>query len=62
MNNKQFYKKIILIMIFLLCVGSVFAQTNTEEVRLNTIKYGTDTEIANLIQALKNEGADCLDN
>jgi HEAT repeat protein len=30
--------------------------------RLATIKYGTETEIAALIQALKNEGADYLDD
>jgi HEAT repeat protein len=33
-----------------------------EATRLATIKYGTETEIASLIQALKNEGADYLDN
>jgi HEAT repeat protein len=41
----------------------LFAQTDsTETVRFNTIKYGTETEIATLIQALKTEGADYLDN
>jgi HEAT repeat protein len=35
---------------------------STEAVRLNTIKYGTETEIAALIQTLKTEGADYLDN
>ncbi|MDR0495879.1 MAG: HEAT repeat domain-containing protein [Treponema sp.] len=33
-----------------------------ETVRLNTLKYGTETEIANLVQTLKNEGVDYLDN
>ena len=33
-----------------------------EEARFNTIKYGTETEIAALIQALRNEGADYLDD
>ena len=33
-----------------------------EETRFNTIKYGTETEIAALIQTLKNEGADYLDD
>ena len=33
-----------------------------EAVQLNTVKYGTETEIANLIQTLKTEGADYLDN
>jgi HEAT repeat protein len=35
---------------------------STEAVRLNTLKYGTETEIAALIQTLKTEGADYLDN
>jgi len=34
----------------------------TEETRFNTIKYGTETEIIALIQTLKNEGVDYLDN
>jgi len=33
-----------------------------EETRLATIQYGTETEIAALIQTLKTEGADYLDN
>jgi len=33
-----------------------------EAVRFNTIKYGTETEIVTLIQTLKTEGADYLDN
>ena len=33
-----------------------------EDSRLATIKYGTETEIASLIQTLKNEGSDYLDN
>ena len=33
-----------------------------EAARLDTIKYGTETEIAALIQTLKTEGADYLDN
>jgi HEAT repeat protein len=33
-----------------------------ESARLDTIKYGTETEIASLIQTLKNEGADYLDD
>jgi HEAT repeat protein len=39
----------------------VFAQSE-EETRLNTLKYGTETEIAALIQALKTEGVDYLDS
>jgi HEAT repeat protein len=42
---------------------SLFAQDDpAEAARLNTIKYGTETEIAALIQTLKTEGADYLDN
>jgi HEAT repeat protein len=42
---------------------SLFAQDDsTEAARFNTIKYGTETEIAALIQTLKTEGADYLDN
>ena len=37
-------------------------ESGTEAVQLNTIKYGTETEIANLIQTLKTEGVDYLDN
>jgi HEAT repeat protein len=33
-----------------------------EEARLATIRYGTETEIASLIQSLRNEGADYLDD
>jgi HEAT repeat protein len=47
----------------LLFAPSLFAQTDPlEAVRFNTIKYGTETEIAALIQSLKTEGADYLDN
>ena len=37
-------------------------QNPAETAQLATIKYGTDTEIAALIQTLKNENADYLDN
>jgi HEAT repeat protein len=37
-------------------------QSSAETVRFNTIKYGTETEIAALIQSLQTEGADYLDN
>jgi len=40
----------------------VFAQDDLEAARLNTLKYGTETEIATLIQTLKSENADYLDN
>ena len=45
--------------------SSLFAQQvpdPQEAARFNTIKYGTETEIAALIQSLKSEGADYLDN
>ena len=52
-------------LLFALCsLVSLSAQEtkgSTEETRFNTIKYGTETEIIALIQALKNEGADYLD-
>jgi HEAT repeat protein len=38
------------------------AQTDLEQARLNTLKYGTETEIIALIQSLKTEGLDYLDN
>ena len=62
MNNNLFILRLIFLICFLLCASFLTAQSNPEEVRLNTIKYGTDTEIANLIQTLKNEGAEYLDN
>jgi HEAT repeat protein len=40
----------------------VYAQDDLEATRLNTLKYGTETEIAALIQTLKTESADYLDN
>jgi len=40
----------------------VFAQDDLEATRLSTLKYGTETEIATLIQTLKTESADYLDN
>jgi len=38
------------------------ARNTLEATRLATIKYGTETEIAALIQTLKNENSDYLDN
>jgi len=49
------------LVIFILFPVSLFAQQNTEASRRDTIKYGTDTEITSLIQALRNENADYLD-
>jgi HEAT repeat protein len=72
-SNKQLVIRIIKIslfaLLFLFCSllfaqeGGAAAATNSlEETRLATIKYGTETEIAALIQSLKNENADYLDD
>jgi len=50
------------IFIFLLFIGLTAYAQDIEASRLNTIKYGTETEIAGLIQSLRNENADYLDN
>ena len=58
-------KSTVLFICYLMFTVLLFAQEKAdqaEQSRLNTIKYGTETEIANLIQSLKNEGADYLDN
>jgi len=47
---------------FLLLPSFVFAQNDLEQIRVNTLKYGTETEIASLIQSLRTEGVDYLDN
>ncbi|GHV93916.1 PBS lyase [Spirochaetia bacterium] len=44
------------------CISASLCAQEIEPARLNTIKYGTETEIAVLIQSLKAEGADYLDN
>lgn len=49
-------------LILFLLSSFAFGQTDVEEARFNTIKYGTETEIANLITTLTNEGADYLDD
>lgn len=50
------------IIIFLLVCVSVFAQRNSEASRRDTILFGTETEIASLIQTLKSENTDYLDD
>jgi HEAT repeat protein len=45
-----------------LSVIPAFAQDDLEATRLNTLKYGTETEIAALIQTLKTESADYMDD
>ena len=50
------------LILFFLLMLSAFAQQNAEDSRREIIQYGTETEIASLIQALKAENADYLDN
>jgi len=55
--NKNIFS---LMFVFILIAGfSVYAQDAS---RLETIKYGTETEIASLIQTLRNEKAEYLDD
>jgi HEAT repeat protein len=56
MNRR--YQLLFLIFLFLI-EFSVYAQ---EDSRIDTIKYGTETEIANLIQTLRNEKTDVFDD
>jgi len=49
-------------LIFLLFISFTMYAQNVEDPRLAIIKYGTETEIANLIQSLRNENTDDLDN
>jgi len=51
-----------LLCFLLFAVAPAFAQDDLEQKRLNTLKYGTETEIAALIQTLKTESADYLDD
>ena len=51
-----------IVVLFLLAAFPVFSQQNTEAARRDTIRYGTDTEIAALIQSLRSENADYLDD
>jgi HEAT repeat protein len=53
-------KKIIVIYFLFIC-GSAYSQ-DIKDSRLATIQYGTDTEITSLIQTLRNEKADYLDD
>jgi len=48
--------------LILLSVSPLHAQQDIEDARRDTIRYGTDTEITALIQSLRNENADYLDN
>ncbi|MCL2214205.1 MAG: HEAT repeat domain-containing protein [Treponema sp.] len=53
---------IFLLLIFLLLNSPLFTQQNDESSRRDTIKYGTESEIANLIQTLRTENIDYLDD
>jgi HEAT repeat protein len=48
--------------VYFLLTGVFAYSQNTEELRRETIQYGTETEIVSLIQALINEKADYLDD
>jgi len=62
MRNKQLCY-LLPVICYLLSALPLFAQSDDiESTRLNTLKYGTETEIAALIQTLKTESADYLDN
>ena len=68
MNTKP-QPLILFVICYLLFAISLSAQEATprardsiETTRYNTIRYGTETEIAALIQTLQNEGVDYLDN
>jgi len=71
MMSKSLNKNLLLVSIFTLLLGPLlFAQeartqnmvSAENEKRLNTLRYGTDTEIATLIQTLKTENDPSLDN
>jgi HEAT repeat protein len=47
---------------FLFIAVFAYSQQDVEASRLATIKYGTETEIATLVQALRTENADYLDD
>ena len=51
-----------LLFTLLVAVIPAFAQDDLEQTRLNTLKYGTETEIAALLQALRTENADYMDD
>jgi len=50
------------VFVFLLFINTLTYAQEVEASRLATIQYGTETEIAALIQMLRNENADYLDN
>jgi HEAT repeat protein len=59
----KFFLSLLFITYYLLFSAfPLFAQDDLEATRLNTLKYGTETEIAAIIQTLKTESADYLDD
>ena len=56
-----FARRMVIVLFFGPCLFSLFSQ-EPDEKRLNTLRYGTETEIASLIQTLKNENDPSLDN
>jgi len=61
-NEKYKIIRLNIFILFLLAAFPLFTQQNTEASRRDTIMYGTDTEITSLIQALRSENEDYLDN
>ena len=61
MKKTKFQKRAALLAFFLLFSGHFICARDTEASRRSTIRFGTETEIAALIQTLRNEGSDDLD-
>ena len=55
-------KKASWLIVFLFILFPVYAQQNSETSRRDIIQFGTETEIASLIQSLRTENADYLDD
>jgi HEAT repeat protein len=63
-RSKLYTRRNIFVLVFLLCLlaAPLFPEEGeTDSARLNTIRYGTEAEIATLIQSLRNEKTDALD-
>jgi HEAT repeat protein len=60
--SKRGFFTLLPVICYLLSVVPLFAQDDLEATRLNTLKYGTETEIVALVQTLKTESADYLDD
>jgi len=59
--SNYLFRHLFLIM-FIILTLPIYAQQNSEASRRDIIQYGTETEIANLIQALRTENADYFDD